>query len=71
MEKRLRYIPGLLRAFRWMWHHLHQLNTFREKSHYELTRPLDALQEIATEWGRRLFGRGILEREDDNAQTSV
>lgn len=65
VENRLQYIPGLLQAFRWMWHHLYRLNAFREKSHYDLTRPLDALQEIAAEWGRRLFERGVLEREND------
>lgn len=65
VEKRLRYIPGLRGAFRWLWHHLYRLNAFREKSHYDLTRPLDALQEISYEWGRRLFERGILEHEDD------
>lgn len=65
MEKRLRYIPGLRGVFRWLWHHLYRLNVFREKSHYDLTRPLDALQEISYEWGRRLFDQGILEREDD------
>jgi phosphohistidine swiveling domain-containing protein len=65
VEKRLRHIPGLRGAFRWLWHHLYRLNEFREKSHYDLTRPLDALQEISYEWGRRLFDRGVLEREDD------
>ena len=65
VEKRLRYIPGLRHAFHWLWHHLYQLNAFREKSHYDLTRPLDALQEIAAEWGGRLINRGVLEREDD------
>lgn len=65
VEKRLRYIPGLRGAFRWLWQHLHRLNEFREKSHYDLTRPLDTLQKISYEWGRRLFDRGILEREDD------
>jgi len=65
VEKRLRYIPGLRGAFLWLWRHLYRLNEFREKSHYDLTRPLDALQEISYEWARRLFDRGILEREDD------
>lgn len=65
VEKRLRYVPGLWNAFYWLWQHLYRLNAFREKSHYDLTRPLDALQEIAHEWGRRLYGRGVLDREDD------
>ncbi|MCB2181754.1 MAG: hypothetical protein KQH63_07005 [Desulfobulbaceae bacterium] len=65
VEKRLRHIPGMQSAFRWLWRHLYRLNAFREKSHYDLTRPLDALQEISSEWGRRLFERGVLERDDD------
>ncbi len=67
VEKRLRYIPGLRGVFNWLWHHLYRLNAFREKSHYDITRPLDALQEISYEWARRFFERGILEREDDIA----
>lgn len=65
VEKRLRFIPGLLGAFHWLLTHLSQLNAFRESSHFDLTRPLAALQEVAAEWGRRLFERGVLEREDD------
>nr|WP_275889162.1 PEP/pyruvate-binding domain-containing protein [Desulfobulbus rhabdoformis] len=65
VEKRLRYILGLRSAFRWLWHHLYRLNAFREKSHYDLTRPIDALQEISYEWERRFIDRGILEREGD------
>jgi len=65
VQRRLRPIPGLPGVFRWLWSHLSRLNAFREKSHYDLSRPLDALQAIAAEWGRRLFGRGLLEREDD------
>ena len=65
VEKRLRYMPGLRHAFRSLWHKLYRLNTFREKSHYDLTRPLDALQGIFHELGRRLTNRGILGRETD------
>jgi phosphohistidine swiveling domain-containing protein len=65
VEKRLRFVPGLLLLFRWLLVRLCRLNTFRECSHFDLTRPLDALQQIAAEWGRRLAGRGVLETEDD------
>lgn len=65
IEKRLRFIPGLSKTFSQLWHRLYRLNVFREKSHYDLTRPLDALQEIAAEWGRRLLNRGILVHEAD------
>jgi phosphohistidine swiveling domain-containing protein len=65
MEKRLRYIPGLRHAFRSLWAKLYRLNAFREKSHYDLTRPLDALQEIFYELGHRLINRGVLEYETD------
>jgi len=65
VEKRLRKIPGLWRTFRWLWYRLYRLNTFREKSHYDLTRPLDALQEISYEWGHRLLDRGLLEHQTD------
>ena len=65
VEKRLRYVPGLRHVFRSLWHKLYRLNAFREKSHYDLTRPLDALQKLFYELGHRLINRGILERETD------
>ncbi len=65
IEKRSRFIPGLGQAFRWMLEHLTTLNAFREDTHFDLTRPLAALQEIAAEWGRRLADRSLLSTEDD------
>ncbi|MHC1744898.1 MAG: PEP/pyruvate-binding domain-containing protein [Syntrophobacteraceae bacterium] len=65
IEKRSCFIPGLGRAFRWMLEHLTTLNAFREDTHFDLTRPLAALQEIAAEWGRRLADRSLLGTEDD------
>jgi pyruvate,water dikinase len=38
---------------------------FRENSHLDLALPLDSLQALAAEWGRRLKERGILDNEDD------
>jgi pyruvate,water dikinase len=65
VERRLRYIPGLRRSFRWLLHGIRALTAFREHSHFDLTRPLAALQEIAAEWGRRLVERGVLSRVED------
>ena len=65
VEGRLRLIPGLRPLFRWLLLRLRMLNTFRECSHFDLTRPLDTLQQLAVEWGRRLAGRGLLETEED------
>lgn len=65
VEGRLRLIPGLPPLFRWLLLRLRMLNTFRECSHFDLTRPLDTLQQLAAEWGRRLAERGLLETEVD------
>lgn len=65
VEKRLFFFPCFIKAFRWLRYHLCRLNAFREKSHFDLTRPLDALQEVVNEWARRLLDRGILENDDD------
>jgi pyruvate,water dikinase len=65
VERRLRFIPGLRRTFCWFLHRIRALTAFREHSHFDLTRPLSALQEIAAEWGRRLVERGVLSRADD------
>ncbi len=65
VERRLRFIPGLRPCFRWLLQALRNLTTFREHSHFDLTRVLAALQEIAAEWGRRLVERGVLSTVDD------
>jgi phosphohistidine swiveling domain-containing protein len=65
VKNRSRFLPGLWPTFHWMLNRLCDLNTFRETSHFDLTRPLAALQEIAAELGRRLVHRGALDREDD------
>ncbi len=65
VEKRLHVIPCLPKVFRWLRFHLYRMNVFREKSHYDLTRPLDTLQNFAKEWARRLLDRGVLEHESD------
>jgi phosphohistidine swiveling domain-containing protein len=65
VERRLRFFPGLSRWFGWMVDGLRRFHGFRESSHFDLSRPLDALQEIAWEWGRRLTHQGLLENNDD------
>jgi pyruvate,water dikinase len=65
VERRLRFVPGLRRGFRWLLRALRDLTVFRELSHFDLTRVLAALQDIASEWGRRLVEQGSLETADD------
>jgi len=65
VERGLHFIPPLSKTFSQLWNRLYRLNEFREKSHFDLTRPLDALQEISNEWGRRLMNRNILMHEGD------
>ena len=65
VERRLRLIPGLRPCFRGLLQALRNLTAFREQSHFDLTRVLAALQEIAAEWGRRLAKRGVLSTTDD------
>jgi pyruvate,water dikinase len=64
VERRLRFIPGLRPAFRFFLDAIRSLTAFREHSHFDLTRPLSALQAIAAEWGRRLVERGALSEPD-------
>jgi pyruvate,water dikinase len=61
----LRGWPVLPRLFGWLLERLRALHAFRETSHFDITRPLAALQEIAAEWGRRLVARGLLGRVED------
>jgi pyruvate,water dikinase len=65
VERRLRFLPGLRPLFRWLLRALRTLTAFREHSHFDLTRVLAALQEIAGEWGRRLVERGALRTAND------
>jgi rifampicin phosphotransferase len=62
---RLRRWPGLARRFADLVQRNRALYAFRENSHFDLTRPLDALQAIAAEWGRRLVERGLLRQPAD------
>ncbi len=62
---RLRFIPGASRPFRRLVERLRALQAFRENSQFDVLRPLDALQELAAEWGRRLCERGVLPRPSD------
>ncbi|MGE5675515.1 MAG: PEP/pyruvate-binding domain-containing protein [Mycobacterium leprae] len=65
VEGRLRWLPGLPRFFRWLVERFRALQAFRENSHFDLTRPLAALQDLAAEWGRRLADRGLLASPGD------
>lgn len=65
VERRLRFVPGLRRSFRRLLDAIRSLTAFREHSHFDLTRPLSALQDIAAEWGRRLAARGVLGEPED------
>lgn len=65
VERRLRFLPGLCTTFRSMVDAFRAVDVFREASHFDITRPLAALQEIAAEWSRRLQDRGLLRRADD------
>lgn len=61
----LRRKPLLRALFRWTVERYRQLQRFEEDSHFDMTRPLDALQAIARESARRLIARGLLAAEDE------
>lgn len=65
VERRLRYLPGMRKRFQWLLERLRALQKFREDSHFDLARPLAALQEVAAEWGKRLVDRGLLQQQDE------
>jgi len=65
VEQRLRRFPWLRRRFVALLEQIRTLHRFREISHFDLTRPLDALQSIAAELGRRLRSRGLAAADDD------
>ncbi|WP_242346225.1 PEP/pyruvate-binding domain-containing protein [Anaeromyxobacter terrae] len=65
VERRLRFVPGMRRLFEWLVDRFRAAHAFRERSHYDITRPLSALQDVAAEWGRRLTERGLLGSVDD------
>lgn len=65
VSDRLRFVPGMPRLFRWLVTRLRRLQKFREDSHFDVARPLDTMQELAHEWGRRLTARGLLKEPSD------
>lgn len=65
VERRLRFVPGLSALFRWLLSRLCALHAFRENTHFDLTRPLDSLQDIFAECARRLKERELVALEDD------
>ncbi|WP_438008277.1 PEP/pyruvate-binding domain-containing protein [Sorangium sp. So ce321] len=70
IERRLRWVPGLARAFRALTEHVRAATVFREDSHFDLTRPLSAMQTLVAELGRRLHDRGLLPTATDVFQLS-
>jgi pyruvate,water dikinase len=64
VERRLRSVPWLHRRFLSLLEAVRAHIVFREQSHFDLTRPLAALQDMAAEWGRRLVSRGVLLQEE-------
>ncbi|MGE5111214.1 MAG: PEP/pyruvate-binding domain-containing protein [Acidobacteriaceae bacterium] len=65
VDHRLRFLPGIRELFGWLVERLRALDIFRETSHFDITRPLAVLQEVAAELSRRLRARGLLHKEDD------
>ncbi|MGK3990215.1 PEP/pyruvate-binding domain-containing protein [Sorangium sp. So ce136] len=70
IERRLGWVPGLARAFRALTEHVRAATVFREDSHFDLTRPLSAMQTLVAELGRRLHDRGLLPTATDAFQLS-
>jgi pyruvate,water dikinase len=65
VERRLRWCPWLRRQFGTLVEQVRALHLMREESHFDLTRPLDALQAIAAELARRLRARGLIRTDED------
>lgn len=65
VERGLRYWPGLRRLSRWVIQRFRSLHVFEDVSHFDLTRPLDVLQVLSAEWGRRLVQKELLSSAGD------
>ena len=65
VERRLGWVPGLMRAFHGLVERAQIATAFRENSHFDLTRPLSAMQTLIAEIGRRLHNRGLLSTPTD------
>ncbi len=65
VERKLRWVPPLRSLVFYLVDRLRTMRQFRENSHFDLTRPLAALQDLADEWARRLAERGLLRSPDD------
>ncbi|UMV49312.1 hypothetical protein LMZ02_08175 [Paenibacillus macerans] len=63
--KRLRFLPGFRSSFNRLADLYRNLQIFEENSHFDLTRPLAALQEISIQCGERLCAQGWLQRPED------
>jgi pyruvate,water dikinase len=60
VESRLRAAPGAAAAFRGLLDRVRAIMVYREDTHFDLTRPLAAMQSAVAEIGRRLHDRGLL-----------
>ena len=65
VERRIGWVPGLISAFRSLLARAQTATVFRENSHFDLTRPLSAMQTLIAEIGRRLHHRGLLSTPTD------
>ena len=65
IERRLGRVPGLTSAFHGLIERARTATAFRENSHFDLTRPLSAMQTLVAEIGRRLHDRGLLSTPTD------
>src|SRR5581483_209751 len=65
VEQRLRVFPWLPELFGRILDRFRALQAFRESSRFDLTRPLAALRDIATERHRRSVARRVLNRLED------
>ncbi len=65
LDHRLRHVSWIASRLHVLIERVRALERFRENSHWDLLRPLAALQAVAMECGRRLTDRGIILRETD------
>ncbi|WP_310552111.1 PEP/pyruvate-binding domain-containing protein [Paenibacillus glufosinatiresistens] len=65
VRRKLRYLPGFSSRFSRLADRYRDLQVFEENSHFDLTRPLAALQEIAGECGLRFHRTGLLSEPED------
>jgi rifampicin phosphotransferase len=65
IETRARLVPGLTKLFAALLQRVRALERFRENSHFDLLRPLAALQDVVAECARRLQDRERIAQPSD------